>query len=56
MLGSLRHGLHVQRVSVLLLAAVARLHSASIDLSDNRPGLKLTLSVPTLASSAAPAG
>jgi len=50
------HDIPGSGLGLTLVAAVARLHSASIDLSDNRPGLKVTLSFPTLAASAAPAG
>jgi signal transduction histidine kinase len=42
------HDIPGSGLGLTLVAAVARLHSASIDLTDNRPGLKVTVSFPNV--------
>jgi signal transduction histidine kinase len=49
------HDIPGSGLGLTLVAAVARLHSASIDLSDNRPGLRVSLSFPARQSPGLPA-
>jgi signal transduction histidine kinase len=44
------HDMPGSGLGLTLVAAVARLHSASIELADNRPGLKVTVSFPAAAA------
>ena len=44
------HDIPGSGLGLTLVAAVARLHAASIDLADNGPGLKVTVSFPVLSA------
>jgi signal transduction histidine kinase len=44
------HDIPGSGLGLTLVAAVVRLHSAAIDLADNRPGLKVTVSFPAVAA------